>query len=182
MRKSFLCLLLVLTSCGFQYGSGELAETYSTVTVPFVKGDINGTLTAALIKNLSNSTPFTYEVEGADLILNVEIEEVDGESIGYRYNRKKDGRLKHEIIPTETRLIVFARVEVIDAACSKTILGPVMIGASSDFDHDFYTSRNEINVFSLGQVSDIDAAEDAVRTPLNQKLARKIIDYISNAW
>ena len=59
--------------------------------------------------------------------------------------------------------------------------GPTTINAVADFDNSFYSSRNELNKFSLGQLNDIDAARDAVMQPLNRELAERIVDYIINS-
>ena len=57
----------------------------------------------------------------------------------------------------------------------------MIIKASMDFDHDYYSSRHGVNIFSLGQLTDYDTAEDTVRKPLNDRLAEKIADYVINA-
>ncbi len=44
----------------------------------------------------------------------------------------------------------------------------------------YYSSRKGVNVFSLGQVTDIDEARDVAEYPLHRRLAQKIVDYINN--
>lgn len=56
------------------------------------------------------------------------------------------------------------------------------ITADAEFDHTYYTTRDRINVFSLGQLSDIDAARDAAMVPLNRALAERIVDFVMNSW
>ena len=104
------------------------------------------------------------------------------ENVGFRYDRKRDDRLSHSMSPTETRVKVLAEVAVQDCCSGETVLGPARIYASVDFDHDYYYSRDGINVFSLGQVTDFDAAHDAVQSPLNRVLAQKIVDYVIHSW
>ena len=71
---------------------------------------------------------------------------------------------------------------MIDSRSGCVVLGPSIIKAHVDFDHEFNSSRDAVNVFSLGQVTDIDGATDAAARPLNKVLAQKIVDYMANAW
>lgn len=182
--KLFLALVtgLLLSGCQYRFGHGELSEQYETISVPFIEGDREGDLTAELIKRLGTSGSFCYETSGGDLILLVKILDYENEDVGFRYDRKKRGGLKKVVIPTETRLKATAEVTLTDASTGQVIRGPAVINASIDFDHDFYFSRHEENVFSLGQLNDIDAAEDAVMGPLYKILAEKIVDYVVNSW
>ncbi|MFQ5729847.1 MAG: hypothetical protein ACE5GN_05765, partial [Waddliaceae bacterium] len=93
-----------------------------------------------------------------------------------------DDNLTHSMIPTETRIKVLAEVTVRDSCSGEMVLGPAKIYASVDYDHDYYFSRDAVNVFSLGQLTDSDAAHDAVQSPLNRALAQKIVDYVIHSW
>jgi len=174
--------LLFLTSCGYRFGSGELSSNYRTVTVPFVLGDLDGSFTSALIHQLSLSGEFEYVREGGSLVLKVNLTDFRDENIGFRYDRKKRGDLTKSVIPTETRITAFAEVSLVEACTGKVVLGPAKIMASVDFDHDYYSSRNGVNIFSLGQLGDIDAAHEAVNTPLYRALAQKLVDYVCQSW
>lgn len=179
----FLCLFLT-ASCGYRFGEGQLPSSYSTFTVPYVPGDANGVLTADLIKQMGLSSGLTYQRCYGDIILFVEITEIDDQNIGFRYDRNRKGRIlkSRSIIPTETRTTAWADVKVVESATGLVLLGPVQISASVDFDHDYYSSRNEINIFSLGQLNDYDDAHDAVYQPLYQALAQVIVDYVCASW
>lgn len=154
------------------------------MTVPYVEGDKDGLLTSAIIRQISARGDFEYLCDGGDLILKVVVVDLSEENIGFRYDRNKEGHISkyRDIIPTETRLIALAEVSVMEACSGVIVLGPVRLTASVDFDHDYYFSRDGVNTFSLGQLSDIDAALDAVRRPLNEALARKIVDYVADSW
>lgn len=178
----FLFLSLLINSCGYQAGFDGLPLEFRTISVPFIEGDRDGELTNTVIRKISRSSAFEYRKQCANLKLVVKIIDFSDENIGFRYDRHKDGRLRDTIIPTETRFSATAEVVVVDTSTGKIILGPSLLSASVDFDHDYYSSRNEINVFSLGQLSDYDAANDAAYTPLNDALAQKIVDYISDNW
>ncbi len=184
--KGSLGLLLLmagcyLTGCYYQFGQGELARVYHSISVPYIEGDQKGELTAEVIKQLSLSGAFHYVNESSDLILKIKIIELRDENIGFRYDRKKRGKLRKSIIPTETRLSGQVEVLLVDKS-GQTIRGPTRIVASTDFDHTYYSSRHGINIFSLGQLNDLDAAHDAAMRPLNRHLAERIVDYIVNSW
>lgn len=159
-----------------------LPSRYSTISVPYIEGDVDGSFTAALIRGITISGAFEYRSCGGALILYVKQVDLDEENIGFRYDRKKRGQLTKDIIPTETRTICTVEVSVVEAASGVTVLGPAILSGSVDFDHDYYFSRDGVNIFSLGQLSDIDAAYDAVQAPLNQVLTQKIVDYITQSW
>lgn len=152
------------------------------MTIPFVEGDLDGELTSALIRQVGQSGTFEYRREGGALLLKVEIIDTSDENIGFRYDRNKMGKLKKRLIPDETRATIFAEVSVIETGSGTVLLGPVRLSADVEFDHDFYSSRNGINIFSLGQLTDFDEARSAAQRPLNQALAKKIVDYINNNW
>lgn len=180
---SSVCALFILFSgCGYRFGEGELATQYKTLSVPLVLGDEDGDLTAALVEQIARSGTYQYSRDEGVLILKVELIDFRDENIGFRYDRKKDGKRRKEIIPTETRLSVTAEVTLIEACSARPLLGPARILASIDFDHDYYSSRGEINVFSLGQLGDYDTAHDAAYQPLNRVLAQKIVDFINDSW
>lgn len=174
--------LLILTGCGYRMGQGELSSLYQTISVPYVEGDTDGAITSVLIKELVSRTPLEYQREGGALLLCVKIIDLRDENIGFRYYRKKKGHLTHSIIPTETRITAAAEIMLKESGSGEVLVGPVTIEANVDFDHDFYFSPDGNNVVSLGQLSDYDAAYDAVQRPLNQCLARKIIDYMIESW
>lgn len=175
---------IFLLGCGYQMGLGQegLPSRYSTISVPYVKGDLDGTLTSAIIKEIVRSGSFQYQYSGGALVLNVIKMEIDEDNIGFRYDRKKGGALTRDIIPTETRITILVEVSVTEAISCSTVLGPVLLSASVDYDHDYYSSRNGVNIFSLGQLTDLETAYDAVQDPLSRAIAEKIVDYISQSW
>lgn len=144
---SCLCLVIAFTGCGYQFGEDGIAARYHTISVPSVKGDWNGDLTSAIVKALSCSGCFEYRSDCAAAILNVKLMDLDDENIGFRYDRHKLGKIRNTIIPTESRLEATVEVSLVDAGSGENILGPVRLIAYVDFDHDYYTSRNGVNIF-----------------------------------
>lgn len=171
-----------LTSCSYQIGYGDLVCHHKTFSIPYIDGDQTGELTAEIIKKMSDSSGLTYTSCDGDLTLDVKLVELRDENIGFRYDRKKKGKLRRVIIPSETRIKALADVKIIERVSRSTIRGPVRLSAMVDFDHTYYANRNRINVFSLGQLNDFDAAQDAVKLPLYRELAERIVDFVINSW
>jgi hypothetical protein len=182
--KFFLILFgwFCLVGCQYQFGHGELSQRYTTISVPYVEGDQKGELTTEIIRQLSTSGAFRYVNTGGDLILKVKFLELRDENIDFRYDRKKKGELKNSIIPTETRFTALVEVLIVESGTGEIIRGPTRVTASTEFDHTYYTTRDKINIFSLGQLSDIDVARDAAMHPLNRHLAERVVDYVMNSW
>lgn len=172
-----LCIASFVTSCGYNKGFGR-GNGESTICVPYVEGDQDGLLTTAIIRQIAYCGVFEYREYGANLQLLVKVVDNWDENIGFRYDRTRKNRLIHSLIPAETRIINLVEVSLLDVCSNKVLIGPVRIAGAVDFDHDDYTSRNGVNIFSLGQLSDFDDAQDTAIRPLNEKMAKKIIDFI----
>lgn len=168
--------------CGYHYGQGGLTCKYHTICIPYVQGDNTGELTATLVKEMAKSGAFQYRVSGADLVMRIALIDLHEDNIGFRYDRDKDGERDSNIIPTETRITAIAEVSVCESCSGCTVLKPARIYASVDFDHEYYFGCDEVNDISLGQLTDYDAARDSVQTPLFQRLAEKIVDYVIHSW
>lgn len=184
-NKILHCLLacsFLFTGCGYHWGMGGEYSAYSTISIPYVDGDWDGNLTSQIIKEMSRSGHLQVVNTGGSLILKVYIVDVWEDDVGFRYDRKKDGKIRKSIVPDETRLSISADIYLIEAFSGKILLGPVRITSETEFDHDYYSSQCGINVFSLGQFTDIDEARDAANVPLNRRLAEKIVSYINDHW
>lgn len=182
MRLLSLLLLCLLSGCGYKLGYGEIPEVYKTVQIPFVEGDPRGAFTKELVHALSLSGAMQYVDCGARTELVIRILEFRDQNIGFRYDRGEGNQIEETLVPAETRKVAIAEVRLIDRVTGEQILGPDLIRASTEFDHEFNSSRDAVNVFSLGQVSDIDEAEEAALIPLYRRLSRKIVDYLIHAW
>jgi hypothetical protein len=140
-------------------------------------------LLTAVIKQFALSGSLRYVEEDGDLILQIKYLETDDDNIGYRYDRKKRGGLKKTILPSETRITALVEVQLIDALTQRVVRPLTRLNASVDLDHTYYSNRHGVNIFSLGQLNDIDAAKDmAIQGPLNRIIAEKITEYILNSW
>ena len=152
------------------------------MSIPFVEGDLDGELTAELIRQVAQSGAFEYRKEGGALLLQVDVIDTSDENIGFRYDQNKKGKIKKRLISDETRTSILVEVSVKEVGTGTILLGPARLSANVEFDHDYYSSRNGVNIFSLGQLTDYDEAHNAARRPLHYALARKIVDYLNNNW
>jgi len=181
----FSCVFV--TACGYRCGSESCSgfedqgvEERPTIEIPYVKGDLDGSLTGAIIKYVTRSGAYEYRSNTASYVLNVCNLEIDETDIGFRYDRKKHGKLTRDTIPIEERITATAEVSVVQTASGVVILGPEIITVSVDYDHDYYFSRDKVNVFSLGQLTDLEEAYDAVQVPLHNELAKAIAEFLSS--
>jgi hypothetical protein len=176
-----LTCLSLLPSCGYRWEQGTTVVSERSLSIPYVKGDGDGELTTALIGAIARSGIFRYSPEGGELILQVTVLDYLSDNVGFCYDSNRKGCLTSSIIPNETRVTAWVELSLSEAATGRVLLGPVRLSADVEFDHDYYSSRNAVNVFSLGQFTDMDEAYDAAQRPLNRNLAYKIVDYLRDA-
>ncbi len=192
-----LLILLLLTSCGYRGGQGEAPWLGSTISVPYVEGDTDGQITASLIRQIQSSGLFRYVDRNGCHLLKVKVVECRDENTGFRYdqvaaNTGDDGDdvpgqesnqgLTNTLIPIESRKWILVQVEVFAEGCGEPIAGPVCISAFVDYDHGYHLLSNQLNVFSIGQLTDISVAGEVVARPLSEAVARSVVDYLLNAW
>lgn len=172
-------LSIVLCGCGYRPGYGGFSERYRTISVPYVIGDVDGDLTAAIVHEVVASLGFNHSPTDGELLLIVRLVDVIDENIGFRYEQLEKKKYKHSIIPVESRLNGIVEVSLISAATGCTVIPTVRLSAMIDLDHEYNATYSDSTVISLGQLTDADAAFATARLPLNRLLARKIVDYIS---
>jgi hypothetical protein len=182
--------LLLFSSCGYHMDGSEDFEGRRTVTVPYVVGDSAGQLTNELIRQLSVSGVFECVQNSGQYILKVIVFSDGSDRIGFRYDRKNDGKLKKNLMPVEGRRTISAEVTLVNSATEEIEIGPVIVTADADYDYidsnDLYevamvNSKGKVQStisFSLGQLDSIEGAQDDVAVPLYRHLAQKIVDGI----
>ena len=175
-----LFCLLPISSCGFRLATSVDKESCRTVNIPYVQGDSGGLLTSDLIKYIEKQSPLAFVSEGGSLTLQVKLLDEKYENTGFRYNPHDLHHGKKKIIPNETRQKDLAEITVIDNRTGQTLLGPAYILATTDYDHQNYTLNNDVNVFSIGQLNDINTSQDALDVPRFRNLAKEIASYLEN--
>ncbi len=56
-------LFLTLTSCGYHFENSSALVPYHSISVPFVEGDSDGSLTSAIVSEISKSFPLPIHKE-----------------------------------------------------------------------------------------------------------------------
>lgn len=177
MKPLSFFILLVLTSCGYQFDNIS-HDSRKTICVPYALGDHQGDLTTQVIHLLASSGKFLPVSSGGRYQLNIYLLNSRNENVGFRYDVNQDGALTNTLVPQETRTSLLVEIDLYDRFYDCTVIGPAKVSASTVYDHEWYSSPNAINVFSLGQVNDYSDARDGALFPLNQKLAQKIVDLV----
>ena len=185
------CVLVFLSGCGYRFEGSENSETVMTISVPYVKGDLEGLFNAELSRALSSSGQFECVQNGGMLLLESSILS-DGDSrIGYRYDRNPTtGKLRDNIVGTENRRTVSVVVTLKDAYTQDVLIGPLVVSASADYDYvDSNSVRDlvffepnsmpqKVLDFSLGQLDSVEGAHDDTSSLIYAILAQKIVDGI----
>lgn len=172
---AFLLVSFIVSSCGYYI---ESFDKRFTLFVPFIEGDVEGTLTSEVIYQLASSTHVEPSSECGKYRLEVCIDSTENRNVGFRYDTTGQGALTNYVIPQETELKICATVTLYERGATSPISGPSIIVARTVFDHNWYSSPNEVNVFSLGQLTDYSDGKDAALSPLYRKLAQNIADWV----
>ncbi|MCB1109487.1 MAG: hypothetical protein KDK64_00755 [Chlamydiia bacterium] len=171
----------------------ETFAAFPTISVPYFKGDDKGFLTDTVVKALVSSGNFNYANKGGAMVLEGVIVSDTCEHIGYQYDRHPvSGERIHRLIPNEGRREIMVQITLIDSRSLKTLYGPFVVSASSDYDFVDSDSlqdasfinrrgvRESVLFFSLGQLDSVDGAKAASLDPIYHRLAQKITEGLSN--
>lgn len=194
MKSVFFAVLLfaaMLTGCGYHFEGSDVESGPVTISVPYIKGDPEGMLSAELVKALSSSGQFDCVQLGGMLNLEVAIIAEGDDRIGYRFDRDPtSGHLRDNIVGTENRFTVSADVKLIDTYSNQILIGPLVVKAHNDYDYvdsnsirdlTFFTPNGtpeKVLDFSLGQLDSIEGAHDDSYAVVFKHLAQKIVDGI----
>lgn len=188
-------IFLFCTSCGYHMNDESLCSFHKQISIPYIKGDSNGKLTDALIKQLCLSNYFTYSQERGDLILEGEIIQDAKEYLGYQFDRHPISGVRiNRLVPDEERREITIRFSLIDPESQRVAFGPMELTAYSDYD--FFNSdslqdtsfineanhRESVLFFSLGQLDSLQGASQVALDPLYRKLAQKMVEGMENIF
>lgn len=167
--------LLGVTGCGYRI---ENICSNSTLTIPFIRGDSDGRLTNAVTRQIDTSG--LYRITNCDghETLCIQLINCCEQNIGFRYDDNKEGEMTRTLVPIEVRYTLTIELSLIHCGTGKTTLGPIQLSASVDFDHDYYSSADSVNTFSLGQLTNVESARYTAYDVVSRKLAAKIVDYL----
>lgn len=182
LRISLLFVCFLTSSCGYHFGRGEIVQRYSTICIPYVEGDDEGIFTTLLIRAVNTQGCLAYRSYGADLLLKVCLLAPVDTNIGFIYAPRKNGKVSRIVSSNEARLMIVAKVSLIDRRSGQCILGPIDIESSIDYDFEPDLTHINYHAFSLGQLEMHNLAQDAAFPPLYFHLAEKIVDFVNNSW
>ncbi len=181
--RAALSLFLLLTACGYRLARQE----DNSITIPYIKGDVDGKLTSALAYSISSNTPYHYQVSGGRYQLLGEILSTDYEKIGFRYDRDETtGNRINRLTQVEERKEIVLRVALIDTLTGETLLGPETIISNSDYDYVDSDSIRDLSLlspagrpisvlqFSMGQLGAFEDARSEALITIYEQLARKV--------
>ena len=189
LSQAWWLLLLSSTSCGYHLVTTE----NPTITIPYIKGDIDGKLTSVLAYSISAETPLRYQVENGRYQLLGEIVSTQYEKIGFQYDRNETtGNLQDRLNQIEERRLISLRVELIDTLTGENLLGPETLSMYSDYDFVDSDSIRDLSLtsptgrpisvlqFSMGQLGAFEDARNEAAIPLYRKLAKRLSNAILN--
>jgi hypothetical protein len=182
-RKLIFLLALIsfaFSGCGWHVSKSMNKNNEKSISIPYVEGDSDGLLTASIIEQVEQQGGYKYVRDGGQLLLKVKVIDKESENIGFRYDPKHFAEKVKRVIPNEGRLKKLVEVSVLQGSTQECILGPIYIMGTCDFDHENYSPDRNINIFSLGQLSDIDTTYEVVDVPLNRDIGKKIALFLDN--
>lgn len=179
--------LLFFSSCGYHWNQASVV----TVSVPYVVGDDDGTLTSHVIRSITALGSAKVVREGADYLLKINIAEDQNETVGYRRDKQKvGGKISKNIVSCEGRRTIKVNAVLYEGGSDTIAAGPYLITADSDYDYvdgdsiqDLAFTNSDgiftpVLPFSLGQLESIEAAQEATSRNLYEKIAQKIADTV----
>ncbi len=188
-----LLALLSLAGCGYRWEPDYPLVRRPTVTVPFIEGDEDGTLTAQVIRTLASSGIVEVVSFGGDYDLRVSVIGNSNQSIGFREDPQKiDGKVRKSLLACEGRRTMTLQASLFDG--DEIAYGPYKITSDAEYDYVDGDSIQDLTFtnpsgqfvtvlpFSLGQLESVESAQDAAGRPLYSHLAQKIVDAISAEW
>lgn len=189
----FFLLAVSCVSCGYRWEPDYPNEIRPSISVPFVQGDEDGTLTAEIVHKLAASGLADVTSKSGDYQLRVSIVNTTLEQVGYRIDPQKiKGEIKKNLLATEGRKTITMEAALYDK--EEVAFGPYKIVADIDYDYvdgdslqdlTFTNSAGEfltVLPFSLGQLESVESAQEAALRPLNVRLAQKVVDAIFSEW
>ncbi len=193
IRVFFTLFFLLCCSCSrYHWGEGKKEELVF-LNMPYAQGDVDGAFTAAMIRQLGESSFFQYD-PSSSFHVKVCLRESGIEHIGYRHDRTHKDLPKKSVLPTEGRERIRAEVSLIEGGSERVLLGPYIVEAEADFDFITQNDLNDLTFvnaegmresvlrFSMGQLEPSSSATDAARRVVLDHLAQKIVRLMTIKW
>lgn len=180
---------LSITGCGYRLATPGIAQNYSQISVPYIKGDTSGLFTDYLTRELAARGRFNTK-DNSRYKLICKIVRNDKEQIGWRYDRDATNNTRiQRLRPVESQRIMAVEVSLLDTYSGNTVYGPKKVHSNIDYDYvNFDTisdlafrapgssGRSSTLDFSLGQLDAVENADIAALDPLYRNLSKLIAD------
>lgn len=180
LRCFFLALALTfLSACGYHLGAQGKVSGYQTVSVPYVKGDVEGAFTTSLIEELTASGPLQFvSGDNGDITLDVRITGERSDNISFQFPKQIRGSDDH-LVSSEKRLRLVVEGHLLDSTTGEDVIEPFYLIEGVDFDFLPIGSAVENAIeFSLGQLDSEEGARIYANRDVFRKLSRSIAYYI----
>lgn len=164
-------------SCGYHFLTKQ--KTFSTLSIPYIEGDLDGDLTNILIQKITDLGYFTPVSGISDFIIQARVRSDRVDVIGFQFDPKyiEDKR----VIANENRRYIELEFSILSGRTREKLFGPYFIKESIDYDFlDDYLCENSIQKqqsplsFSLGQLDSREGAFSSCTTPLFHKVTDRI--------
>lgn len=188
-------LFVFLSGCGYRWQIDFPTGQRPTISIPFDANDKDGTLISEIARAVIGSGVAEVRHQGGDYRLQIRILDIQNQNIGYRRDKQKvTGKIKKNIVACEGRKNIVVEATLYEGSSDRVAYGPYTVSANADYDYVDGDSIQELVFtnaagaptvvlpFSLGQLEAIGAAQEAVNRPLNERLAKKIVDVIFSDW
>lgn len=154
----------------------------ATINIPYACGDSSGFFTQELIKAVATSSNLRYSSDCASYVLEVTLDCIKSEPIGFRYEQTYEGVIGKRLVSSEQQLTMKANVSVKKCRSGQVVIPKFCVMETIEFDFEPETSPQNQTSFSMGQLDFENAANDAAKIPLYEKLSKKIVDYLNAAF
>lgn len=179
--------MLALAGCGYKFAADS-----PTLSVPYIKGDVDGLFTTAFVGTIAKSGAYQYVDKGGEYLLELAIVSDEYQQIGYRYDREERTGIRiNRLEPVEERHKIAVEVKLFDRASGELLRTPFIVKATTDYDFVDQDSAVDVSFvtpsgrtrsvldFSLGQLDSRDGARDNSRRVLFNKISEKIINSLA---
>lgn len=177
--RFFVLICFFFAGCGYHVRS----ISSSSISVPYVAGDVEGYFTSSLIQKIASNPLLDYSLSG-DYCLKVCLLEPVEENIGFKYapSEKDEKNFSKILSPEEARVTLTATCSLYDQNDGSLILGPFEVTTAYTYDFESDFSNLNVHRFSLSQLEMHTLAQDEAFDPLYGLLAQKIVDTVSASW
>jgi len=192
MRRLYGLILLLLTACNGYHIEVSPFVTDSTIEIKNIPGDEGGKLMIALANTLVTIPDVELVRHGAKHELEVQLIENAADIIGYEYDRTPiSGDLINRLRTNEGRIVLSAKVTLLNKHTGKKIAGPVILTSRRDYDFSNFDTvqdlsfinpagqRQRILEFSQGQLDTRQGATLVAHKLAMNDLAQKITEFIT---